>query len=328
MGLGNISEDQKKEFADFFAYLMKNPEIINVIENKDFNATINDLIMKMFKSAISYTEKDFKSTELHVERLKKEPQKLVRETNIYFDFDDVIVNFVPEWIEWINTRLEAEGLEAGYTIDDVRNFWWFNQLGDTLVEKGLDTQKINAIIWEFLQSDIYQNIEHHNNTINIMRYLKGVGFNVKILSAGVSRSKEKFVEEHLTFLDAKKDMIITANKSIVQPGVLVDDGGHNAVEMVENNNMAYCVLIDTKYNQHIQTGKRITRVKLEDTKQVLNLILAKAYSNEARKHNFSLILKDLGYDLPEGLENKSIDAVLKMLGEMSLPSKTSSKNKE
>lgn len=301
-----ISEEQIMEFNTFFSFLIKNPNVIEVIINKDINQTKEDILEKNFENAISNTKNDFNSFNIDTNKIPKTFSNIVKDTNIYFDFDDVIVSFVDEWIIWVNSKLDSN-----YKIGDIKDFWFFNNLELKLRKDGKSTNEINTIIWDFLKSDVYQDIEKHMNIINIIEYLKNIGFNVKILSAGGSSSKERFVRDNLPFLDPQKDLIITADKSIVKTGILIDDGGHNVTEMVENDNKAFCIVINTGYNETISTGKRITRIEIKETHKIIDLIFAKSYANEYRKNSMKFILEDLGLyeDLKNTLPKDSFDKI-------------------
>lgn len=293
LNFGSIKEVQKEEFREFFARLIKNDKFLEVIENRDLNKTIEDIQKSVFKNALEATKGKFVNSEILEDSFNESPESVFKTVKIYFDFDDVIVKFVPEWIKWMN-----EKLNRNYTMEDVSHYWFFEDVAKELLNEGKTQDEVYSLVWEFLDTEIYQEIEQHNNIIKIMKYLKNFGFDVKILSAEGSRSKFRFIKDHLPFM-SKKDVVIAGDKSVVKPGVLVDDGGHNAEGAVIDDNTAYCLLVDANYNQHIKTGKRVTRVDVSETEEILNYIIAKACSSKARKHSVPVILEELGEVLDE-----------------------------
>ncbi len=131
LNFGNLKENQKNEFRDFLARLIKNDSFLEVLENKHLEETIERVQKAIFKKALKSTKGNFVNKEIFEDSFNQSPKALFKTTKIYFDFDDVIVKFVPEWIKYINKKLSTN-----YTMQDVKGYWFFQELEDSLRVQG------------------------------------------------------------------------------------------------------------------------------------------------------------------------------------------------
>lgn len=280
-----LKEDQLKQVEDFYKTFKDNQEVFDLIENKDLKETKNQILKEIFKSSISNSKGKYDLVDYDENTNYAD---VIEETIVYFDFDDVIVNFIPEWLKWTNERTGRND-----TMEDVKDFYYFQQLEKELLEETHivndkevnkytkeDTQKI---IWDFLDSDIYAQIEKYDKVISTMKYLKQMGVQVMVLSAGGSDSKYRFIKEHLPFLHKDNDTIMAGKKDVVNMGVLVDDGGHNHLKRVETNTFNFGVVIEKNHNKHIKTGKRLAVTTNDNPQELTELIFSMQYSIHKRK---------------------------------------------
>lgn len=188
---------------------------------------------------------------------------IINKMNLNIDYDDVLVNFVPSWLKWYKETYKNEENYIEYNIDDVKSFYIFQDWQNKFNE--MKNNKIN--LFDFFKiNDVYtKEINLKEGAKEFIEEIKYFNFKkYYILTAtvtGMVDSKQKHIEENFNI--PKNNVIYATDKANAGNftfGILIDDGEHNVISVVEQNPFAFAFLVDYSHNRSCSTNKRIKRI--------------------------------------------------------------------
>jgi len=221
---------------------------------------------------------------------------LMKNTTLYFDYDEVIADLIGAWLIDINMRNNTN-----YTKSDVTTWNWFSKQKNgmkflTDVNDTYKNVKVEPIIFKFFLA-LGRNEMINNVTIVTATHPATYLSKIKHFEEKVQAPAQLMFQKELGInfpLNFENDFVTTKRKEkldfYVKNSILLDDGGHNAMSVVEENDYAYVLLLNYSHNEYLQTGSRIKRLHhLEDFFFTLTLTTLEAYDKRNRKKQDNLL---------------------------------------
>jgi 5'(3')-deoxyribonucleotidase len=233
-------------------------------------------------------EKISYSRPLNINSISISPNEIFKGTTVYFDFDDVVADLTTPWLDFINKEFNSN-----FTKKHVTEWGFFDKVASYVSPSNpsFTISEIKDSIFGFLDSDIYKSIKPNNSIIDVMKKLNDLGFNLKILSAGLNVDKLLFIEKYLPFLEPQKSFIFSVDKSIVREGILIDDRKENCESFVDLCDISYSLMIKTFANSDAITNKRISSHDVDNFDSIFNTIVDNSIDLFKRKTNLKHIIE-------------------------------------
>lgn len=169
---------------------------------------------------------------------KKDLKEIIKNYNIYIDFDEVLVEFNEYALKVCNKIYNKN-----YKIDDIDNWNWY-------FEKNMGKTFLSILNDKKLYSKVSIK-DGAKKFINKMLSISNNVFIVTATNASVFYSKYKFIEKN--FPELKNKIIDTTNKSILNynNAILIDDAPHKnpffILIIITNIKFNYFLIISDKF---------------------------------------------------------------------------------
>jgi hypothetical protein len=229
------------------------------------------------------------SINMTTEELSK---SILNKYNINIDYDDVLVEFSEEWINYVNNEFKNFDFFIPIKIEDLDSYDSMEKINNIYKEKN---PTINFKTF-FDRNDFYSYIKPKKGAIEFINKLKKYNFkNFQVLSATVIQtvpSKQKhFIE---TFNLTKKHIKFSNNKTFAANftyGTLLDDRFSNLLSVVQENPFSFVCLFNTNRNKGNLLDKRI--FNCNNFEEYFELIPFLAAKNLDRLLNRKELIKEI-----------------------------------
>lgn len=271
-------EEDKKSLKSITKIFLENKNLLKQILNnttieetqkKVYNILEGDKDIKRLKLLENKTQQKSSEEIIKKYNLKDEDiQKIINETTIFFDYDEVLVDLITPWLEHIN-KTTPLNLKR----QDITEFFIFEKY-----QKELDKKYGNGIydVFDFLNGDTYKNVNVNEGSRSIIRKLKEYGFDIKIITASHTssvKSKEEHIKKYFgDLIDYSNDVAFLKDKKLInmEGGIFIDDGIHNLESVLKRYETTQGILLDHSHNKLMKTDKRVVRIdSLNEIESVL-----------------------------------------------------------
>lgn len=162
---------------------------------------------------------------------------------IVVDVDDVVADFVPEWLKQHNLKFGSN-----HTLDDIKTWYW-------LADLGYDAEKEQESLNLFDNRRFYPNVKPIVGALEGVKALRDAGHMVLFVTAstpGSAGEKYKWLQ-WWGFLDKEVqslDYYFEAhNKLAITADLIIDDRDKNVNSYVNNGRMG--IIFDRNWNRHL-----------------------------------------------------------------------------
>jgi len=300
-----------KTEKDIIEYLKKNTE--STKEIKQLLIYAQQIFKNKNYNQIKQTLNKYNITEIELS------YSILYHFNINIDYDDVLVDLLGYWIEYLNKKNKNNIFYKKLLLQNVgdfilkseyiNTFYIFNNLEQKRIKyiqnpnnpKNMieEAKKINFFEM-FKDKDLYQKIFPKESALEFIKQTKEIGFeNIYILTSSITSSIESKEKQVVELFELSPKQIITSKEkgksANFDYGLLIDDHKDNLSSVVQQNPNGYGALVDMPHNVDYKVGKRIKRInKVIDILDEIPLIASEIINRKLKlKKNIELSMENV-----------------------------------